>query len=877
MHAHSCKYIKWRIKTSLSFNIFRAGKAIGSFIIPLFFNLLFMRRISLAVLLLSFTCIGAFAQHGAKVDPNFNPDNIYSIKQRFLYHVLHNPTEKEKDADDDNDLTRFNRWFNDMEPRCYPTGNLPRPDVVLTATEAAKKNAKKGAGKTTTTYAWQPFGPMTLPTNNNGIGRINCIVVGPNDTNTLYVGAACGGVFISHDGGNTWTSNSDGFPSLSIADIAVNPIHPDTLYAATGDGYGYETGGFGIFWGGLYSAGVMKSTDGGASWHTTGLSYLQTNRDIIQRLLIHPAKTNILLAATRNGLMRTTDAGATWSNVDTGHVFSMAFRPGSPDTVYAIVDNDLRISYDAGATWQTRYASFNPANDRCTIGVSPVSPNAIWVLNAAEDVKWSHNGGLTFTTTNRPDTARFYGYYDRVFAVSPTDSTYLLAFGMLMAVSRDAGASWDDLTDPTPVHVDNHAVAFNPLHPETIWCGNDGGISVTRDGGITWKNLGDGLMISQIYRMATSREDPNVMLCGLQDNGTFRYDGTEWLRKSGGDGEDCAIHLWNDYLQISSSQHGWFNISFDRGVSFSHLDITSENGSWTAPVALDPLNESIMYFGYENIHATYDHGATFVEVTHDAPFPDGATTLVMAPSDNQVLYASDRTKLIRTINGGSTWSVVTGSLPTASVAIMRVEVDPRNPMRVYVTTSGYEAGQKVFVSNTGGNTWTNISSNLPNLPANCIAIDSSTPGALFVGTDIGVYYTDSSQTGWTLYGSGLPNVIANDLDINYTNYKIRVATFGRGVWECRLKKDAPNAVNQVTKPTNIAVQVYPNPTKNNWQIIFTKQKPTSYSVKVADVTGRTVQEMTNSDRIDASALATGVYMIEVTFGTEHYAVKAVKE
>ncbi len=834
-----------------------------------------MRQFLVALLSLSFTGSAVYSQTTLKAQDQ--PDNIYNIKQQFLYKALHNPADREKNKENDNELTRFNRWFNEMEPRCYPSGNIPRPDIILTAMEAAKKPASKGF-KTTATPTWTPVGPLKVPNSHNGIGRINSIVIGPSDTNTLYVGAACGGVFISHDGGTTWASNTDNFPSLSIADIAVNPLHPDTLYAATGDGYGYETGAFDIFWGGLYSAGVMKSTNGGASWNTTGLSYLQTNKDIIQRLLIHPKKTNILLAATRNGIKRTTDAGATWTTVDPGHVFSMAFRPQSPDTVYAINNADLRVSYNAGATWQTLKAGMNPSGNRCTIGVSPVTPNAIWILDANEDVKWSHNGGNTFYTTNPPDTARFFGYYDRIFTVSPTDSNYLLAFGMRMAVSTNGGMAWVRLNPTNDVHVDNHAVAINPLHPETIYSGNDGGISVTRDGGASWKNLSDGLMISQLYRMSVSQQSPEIMIGGLQDNGTIVYNGTTWTHKTGGDGEACAIHPVNDLLQVSSWQYGNFYLSNNRGVNFSFLNITSEDGAWTAPVVFDPNNESNIYFGFKNIYATRDMGSSFVNLTSTSPFSGGATNLAIGTSNSDVIYAGDMTKIIRSTDAGATWTAVTGNLPS-TVAITRIAVDPRDPMRVYITTSGYEADKKVYLSTTGGTTWTNITGDLPNLPANCIAIDTTTPGALFVGTDIGVYYTDSSQTGWTLYGTSLPNVIINDLHVNYGNYMLRAATFGRGIWEVPLKEEKPvdrTAVKAI-KADNTTIRAYPNPAKDSWKLVFQNGKPATYSVKVTDAAGRIVQRTENADIIKAAHLAGGVYNIEVAVGDEHYSIKAVKE
>ena len=845
-----------------------------------------MRLSTCLTILCLFTSVVLFGQSTPAVNATSatNKENIYEIKKNFLYHTLHNPVEKsekdEKGKDEaDNDLERFNRWFNFVEPRCYPTGDMPRPDILITETKKAE-NARKAKTSRTTSSSniWQPLGPTQVPAHWNGIGRIDCIVIDPLDTNTLYIGAACGGVHISHDGGLTWTSNTDNFPSLSVAAIAVNPIHTDTLYAATGDGYGYTTDSYNTFWGGLYSAGVMKSTDGGNTWNTTGLSFIQSNREIIQSLIINPTNPDILLAATTNGIWETKDAGATWGHVYNNHVYSIAFKPGAPNIAYAVTDSNLVTSNDGGTTWSTLYVGINPSADRATIAVSPAAPNDIWVLDANEDLHWSHNGGVTFYTTTSPGaTANFYGYYDRVLAVSPTDSFYVLAFGMIMAMSPDGGTTWAQLNPPGNVHVDNHATAINPLHTATIYTGNDGGISVTRDGGNSWTNLGNGLVISQIYRIGVSQQNPDTLVCGLQDNGSITYNGTNWNWVTGGDGEACDISPLYDAFQVSSSQNGNFYISADAFNTYNYANI-DDTGSWTAPVMFDPNNINTIYFGLHHIWSTIDLGTTFTQISPEL-FPNGgATCLAVAPSNSLVIYTSDQLKVWRTIDGGTTWTNVSGTLPSGSVAITHIAVDPRDPMRVFITTSGYINGKKVFLSTTGGTTWTNITQDLPNLPADCIAIDTSTPGALFVGTDIGVYYTDSSQTGWTLYETGLPNVIVDDLNINYANYKVRAATYGRGVWQCNLKKQPTLGTKTVTNAnTATIIRLYPNPTTSTWNLQFLKQKPADFTVKVSDITGRVILTQKDTYQIDASALASGVYNIEVGLGDAHYNIKAIRK
>ena len=841
-----------------------------------------MRKLPITVLL-ALLCAPAYAQQKNSSTSSKHPkteNNIYTIKKLYLEKVLHSPVEQEE-GEEDNDLSRFNRWFNMAEARTYPTGNLPRPDVLLNAVREVKQAAKSANKTTTTPPQWQSLGPTNVPSNYNGIGRVNCIVIDPVDTNTLFIGTACGGVWVSHSGGSNWYSNSDNFPSMSIADIAVNPKHRDTIYAATGDGYGYENGGYNIFWGGLYSAGVMKSTDTGHTWSTTGLSYLQSDNDMIQRLLIHPNKTGILLAATRNGLLRSTDAGATWTTVSTGHIFSMAFHATNPDTVYAINSFSLLVSHDAGATWVTLSSGINTTGDRCSIAVSPASPNSIWVLDAAENVLWSHDLGATFTpTATAPSIANFYGYYDRVLAVSPTDSNYILCFGKDMVKSTDGGSTWSILDVTHGVHVDNHAAAINPRHTSTIYTGNDGGIAVTRNGGFAWTNLADGLTISQIYKMSSSWQDPAKMLCGVQDNGSFYHDGTNWLQSNAphGDGMDNAIHPLSDNEQITSFQYGNFFISHDQGGSYSAVGLptgVAGTGAWVAPVAFNPRNADTIFFGMKKVYASYDGGASAVGLgAASVYFSAGAVYLAVAPSNPNIIYAGDYSRIMRTIDGGATWTTVSTGLPS-SEAKTNIAVDPTDPMKIYATLSGYTSGIKVFKSTTGGAPWTPISTGIPNIPVNCIAVDSSVAGGLFIGTDMGVYYRDDANPTWTLYGAGLPNVIVDDIDINYTSYKIKVATYGRGVWEANLGKSPSTGIAQTTK-TPGEISLYPNPAVNSWKVMFGKQKPASYSIRVMDIAGRVMHTQTNNEVIDASNLAKGVYNIEITAGSMHESIKAVK-
>jgi hypothetical protein len=156
--------------------------------------------------------------------------------------------------------------------------------------------------------------------------------------------------------------------------------------------------------------------------------------------------------------------------------------------------------------------------------------------------------------------------------------------------------------------------------------------------------------------------------------------------------------------------------------------------------------------------------------------------MAYAPSNTSVIYAATATQIFKTINGGTSWTLMATSL----TRITYISVDPTNSQRLWITKSAYTATDKVWYSPDGGTTWNNFSGTLPNIPVNCIVYQNSTADGLYIGTDVGVYYRNASMADWIFYNTGLPNVIVNDLEISYINNKLWAGTFGRGLWNSDL-------------------------------------------------------------------------------------------
>jgi photosystem II stability/assembly factor-like uncharacterized protein len=717
------------------------------------------------------------------IQPDQEEWNFYDIQKKFNeYWKDKTPSENEDENQEEGGYQQFRRWEAFMKPRVYPSGSFD-PEVLVREQQKQKmSNARQVAAHPTLTSAnWTYVGPTSIPQNGGGTGRVNVIRFDPSNTNTVYIGAASGGVWKTTNGGSTWTSHTDFLDALSVADIAINPRYPDSIYVATGDGYGYENGSF-DFWGGTYSAGVMISPDGGVTWNQSGLTYVQTQSSIIQRLLINPSDPDILLACTRSAILRSIDAGANWTSVQSGHFFDMEFKPGDPNTVYAGASSGLMISTNKGLTW-TAAGTFS-GGDRISLAVTDVNPLVIYALGANGNFYKSSNGGTSFQLKNSPSSlANFYGYYDAVLACSPMNENKVYVAGMNVVKTFDGGTTWT--ATGSNIHVDNHSLEFMPGNNNVIWCGNDGSVYSSTNSGTSWTDLGNGIGIKQYYRMGGSTLTPYTILAGAQDNGSDRLASGIWRKVAGADGMECLIDRTNDQVMFVSWQYGNLLKSVNGGGNF--YDVTPSAGDWTTPFIQDPLEPNTYYGGWEDVYKSTDAGETWSPITSGQFSNSGyVIALAMTEADNNYIYAASLGGIFRSSDAGTTWFNIEAGLPTGSAGITFIAVSNTDPNKVWVTFSSYSNANKVFYSSNGGNTWTNYSGTLPNIPVNTIAYQKGSQDAVYVGTDFGIYYRDATMADWIPYNTDLPNVIVYELEINNSIQKIRACTYGRGIWESDL-------------------------------------------------------------------------------------------
>lgn len=724
----------------------------------------------------------AFEEYYRKNPVDMKRDNV---SPKFLFKE----GNEERDKVDIEEHKMFKRWEWFTEPRVYPSGRwdfrkiaeikeaIDRDDdqMILKQRQLNPLKVEFIGDKIIFPFKiWTPMGPTDAVGGTN-MGRVNCIEFNPKNSKTIFIGAPGGGVWRSYDGGATWSPRFDSQPTLSVGDIAIDKADSNKIYVATSDAFGYGS----PFWGGTYSVGVSKSTDGGNTWSATGLSWTVGQNRTIRRLVIHPSNGKILLAATSNGLYRTNDAGANWTQIWATSTYDVEFQHDNGKIVYATTSQVMK-STDEGLTFVALTATC--AGGRYNIEIARSNTKTLYTLCTNGTVQKSTDAGTTWAVTAAPGVT-LYGYYDNVLAVSPTDANLVYVAGFNIKRTTNGGTTWGAVS--TAGHVDNHCIEFFPSSSSNILCGNDGGLFKTINSAASWTSLNKGLAITQFYRLGICKLDANTMICGAQDNGNMKYSAGTFTNITNADGMEGFIDWSNCKTIYAGIQYGGFYRSTDGGGSFTNIN-TPAGGAWVAPWCQDPVTAKTIYAGTNKVYKSTNQGTAWADISGILAGVGTFTVLEVSKSP-KVIYAGDGNKLYITTNAGASWTDITAGLPVASNYLMDVAINDNDPKMAWATFSGYNAGNKVYKTKDGGATWVNVSGTLPNMPVNCVVYENNIKNAVYVGTDAGVYYINDGLADWVPYKVGLPNVIVDELEIHYGVKKIRAATYGRGMWQAPLK------------------------------------------------------------------------------------------
>ncbi len=790
--------------------------------------------------------------------------------------------KNETDAEEDGDYMHYKRWEHFMQSRLDENGYFPA--YKLYDEYSKQKKLKKTASSTSAN--WTYIGPQTMPNDGGAAGRINTMEFNPTNSNTIWIGAANGGLWKSTNGGTSWTTNTDNLTNISIADIEIDPTNTNIMYLATGDNSGYEAyGAFSGFWGGTYSAGLLKSIDGGNSWSSTGLTFSQTNFNIIQKIILFPSNTQIILAATRNSIQRSADGGATWTTVSSSHMYDFEIEPTNSNIIYAVGDGKFLKSTNQGLTW-TSTTMLSTGSNRMSISISQTPSQKMYILHESGDLYYSTNSGVSFSLAcNVPSIANMslYGYYDCVLEASPTNSDEVYVAGLQIVKSTDGGFTWQEMGDwtgfpnPNYVHADNHYIKFLPGSSSTIFSCNDGGIFKSTNNGNTWIDLSANLNIAQYYRIGSALSMPTEYYLGQQDIGTVLKDASVSTMLNFGDGMESVVDNTNPNNAIISTQNGSLYNTNDHWITANDISVLGGMGEWVTPFELDPQNQNIIYAAYEDLYKSYDFGFSWTPISNFNLASTGLEALAVAPSNSNYIYTSSLKTIYKTTNGGTNWTNISAGLPTANNRITSIAVSNLDPNKVWVTYGGYTSGSKVYMTINGGTSWTNFSGTLPNVPCNTIVHQTNSNYEMYVGTDFGVYYRDQSMSDWAPFQNGLPNVIVNELEIIPSLNAIRAATYGRGAWQSNLNNNISVGLgNQTT--SSLEMSLSPNPSSGIFYV-NTFDKETLYTISINDMLGKQVfntsQILLNNFKLDLSNLSSGCYFAVINSKTSSTTKKIV--
>ncbi|MBR9978261.1 MAG: T9SS type A sorting domain-containing protein [Bacteroidetes bacterium] len=727
--------------------------------------------------------------------------------------LIHHPGDAERQRMKSNAEARYEYFLNRV---AWPNTHAPTGGQSRAYEQALKLPDYLPLGKGTTELKWNNVGP------NNIGGRIFALALNPLNPSTVYVGAADGGVWRSWDDGRTWTSLSDDFPTQAMGSIVINPIDTNIVYAGTGDA---SFGGFSFS-----GAGMFKSTDAGETWFRVGESTLPLTARISD-MAINPLQPDILYAAipygmddqTLNGIWRSTDGGLQWEQVLGGRTTDMAINPLDPDILYT-VSSKVLTSYTA-----ERYGVFKTTDGgdnwialdigvtdsligRTAIGLCATQPDVVYL-----GVSELAGGGRTpllgiFKTTDAGarweklsvpfDYLLPQGWFDNIIGVHPTDPDIVYAGGVKLIRSSDGGRHWDRIADQLAggiLHVDQHEISFDPMDPDRVFIGNDGGLYLLTDEGKTLEKRDIGLSITQFIGGDMYPGNDAFLFGGTQDNGTLISDQQPAFDLSlYGDGGHGYIHPTQPNIIYTTQERLklWRSEDFGRTWSWAQGDLPNEGSLFYIAYAMDKEDPDVLYLGTYRLYRSSNGGKSW-EQLNTCMFPVSGscyyiTAVSIAPYDNNLILAAAPEQTGVSFDGGRTWQMNSGTLPRATCTAFRTW----EAGIMYATFSAYGV-EKVWKSTNFGAEWTNISGDLPDIPVNdIIALD----GRLIVGTDLGTFISDNDGVNWQRFGSGMPAVSVQRLLYQEETGVLRAITHGRGMYDLQWTEPAERTPVFVSLP-----------------------------------------------------------------------------
>jgi photosystem II stability/assembly factor-like uncharacterized protein len=736
-------------------------------------------------------------------------------------------------------------------------------------------------------YTWEPVGPTNIG------GRITDIAVHPDSPATIYLGAATGGVWKTTDNGNSWSYAFNGADLISIGDLAIDPSNENVLYTGTGEANASSYSFLGN--------GIYKSNDAGVSWTHIGLEYSAYIGRIVvdynnSERIFATACGNLFTPSPDRGVYRSSDGGASWENIlfvnDTTAAIDLVQHPTNPDILFAAMwERSRGLEYrhsfgegtglwkttDGGDSWfeLTNGLITNENAGRIGLDIALSNPDVMYAYYDLPDyevaVFKSSNGGTSWTQTNDQNLQGMnsnFGWYFGQIRIHPENENIVFVMGVGLYLTTNGGNSWSE-AGGWDIHVDHHAMYFD-LENERIIEGNDGGLYTSTNNGSNWTKI-NNLPFTQFYAIDVDYQNPERIIGGTQDNNTIITNSGgagSWYPILGGDGMYCLIDYTDPDILYSEYQWGYLHKSYDGGNNMEYIgwQWEGERVNWSAPLAMDPVNHNILYFGTYHVWKSLDGGMNWNIVSGDLTsgvnqYFHTITTISISSLNENIIIAGTGDGFIHvSTDAGSTWENISSGIPERWVT--KVVADPFNENTIYATISGFrwdEPLSHVFISNNLGQTWQSISGNLPEIPVNDLLADPDHQGYLFIGTDAGVYFTNDGGITWYSLNQGINNVPVVAMKIHNPTRTLVAGTYGLSAFRLNLD-DLITSINSL-KQMEKAFTINPNPFTE--KITITGGGSAEIAVKILNCSGKEVGRIISSGEKDLSFLPQGIYFLNI--------------
>ncbi|HEV8122223.1 MAG TPA: hypothetical protein VGQ67_14600 [Candidatus Polarisedimenticolia bacterium] len=770
--------------------------------------------------------------------------------------------------------------------RSSGASRLARATALLLVTAvllAAKKGDKpESSARPLTADDFKGLSFRSIGPSNMG-GRASAIALVPGSRTSFYAGFGTGGVFKTENLGVTFTPVFDDQPNLSIGALAVADAPADwpgwaeedktasekekskdrvergrgrIVWVGTGEGNGRNSSSWGN--------GVYRSTDGGSSFKHLGL---EETHDI-PRIALDPRHPDVAYVAAlghlwganpERGVFKTTDGGATWKQVlkidaDTG-ACDVVVDPKAPETVYAGMYARRRTpwsftgnsdkggifrSTNGGGTWTKLTQGLPPRTGRIGLSLFAKNPRILYAVvesdygGTGKDSfdNYSKSGGLFRSEDGgdhftRVSPVLFRPFYFSRVAVDPENDQRVYMPGWDLAISDDGGKTFRKSGSPK-VHVDFHAIVVNPLDPNQIIVGNDGGLYLSHDRAKNWDYL-NTIAVGQFYRIALDDSDPYRVAGGLQDNGSWMGPSeTLWESEDegGGDTKDDGITS-SDWISIFGSDG--FTVQFDptdrnlvyatgQGASIGRIRLDNNvrtaiapapgegqeriRYNWNAPYFVSPHDPSVLYLGGNKVFKLADRGDHWFAISPDLSKSDAVKTstvgsaaetygtvvsLAESPMVKGMLWAgTDDGRVHVTKNDGGAWADVTPK-EAGGLYVSRIFPSQHQQDTAYVAVDGHRSDDfrtLLFMTEDAGKSWKSLAGDLPpKEPVEVVIEARLNKETLYAGTQFGLYVTVDRGGHWVrINGKSLPPAPIGDLQIHPRERDLVVATHGRSIY-----------------------------------------------------------------------------------------------